>query len=530
MVFENRTCSFGEFDQQLDDVARGLLALGVGRGDAVSILAGNSPEWLVSALAAMRIGACVAPMNTWYKSSEMAYQLEHARVKVLFMVPGLLKQDYLAAMGALVPELEESDGELKSRRFPSLRHVVALRSPLLPGAVTLDEVVARGVTVPDDKLRSAEAAMDGDDLAFILYTSGSTSRPKAVRLHHAPALANGFEIGERQHLTPDDRVWLAIPLFYGLAAINAMPAVWTHGGCLVLQETFDAGVALQLIEEQRVTVYYGLGNMTRALVDHPSQPERDLSSLEKGLAGLSPEDKRLAIEELGVSRCCSMYGATEHYGNCAVTDADDPLEVKLYTQGHPLPGWEFRVVDPASQAELPQGEVGELRVKGPLTSGYHGDEQATRLAFGADGFFQTGDLAMIDGNGRLRFHSRMKEMLKVGGINVSPREVEEILESHPDVRQAHVVGVPDEARGEQVCAFIERAGDVVDEAALRAYVKERAASFKVPEFIFFRSDSELPRVASGKVPKYELVKEARRELQRTLTARDRNRDRDRAAI
>lgn len=513
-MFDSQTWSFGELDRQIDDDARGLLALGVGRGDVVSVLAGNRVEWLVSAFAAMRIGACVAPMNTWYKPSEMAYQLEHAGVKVLFMVPGLLKQDYLATLGALVPELRErGDGQVRSRRFPALRHVVALQEPSLPGAMTLGEVVERGATISADDLRAAESAVDGDDLAFILYTSGSTATPKAVRLHHAPALANGFEIGERQHLTPDDRAWIGIPLFYGLAAINAMPAVWTHGGCLVLQETFDPGVALQLIEEHRVTVYYGLGNMTRALVDHPSRHSRDLSSLKKGLAGLSPEDKRLAIEELDVSRCCSMYGATEHYGNCAVTDADDPLEVKLKTQGHPLPGWQFRVVDPAADADLPRGQVGELRVKGPLTSGYHGDDEATQQAFDAQGFFKTGDLAMIDEDGRLRFHSRMKEMLKVGGINVSPREVEEILESHPNVRQAHVVGVPEEALGEQVCAFVERVGDAVDEASLRAYVKERAASFKVPAFILFRSDSELPRVASGKVPKYELVKEALRELQ-----------------
>lgn len=514
MVFASTTSTFREFDRRVDEVARGLLALGTQRGDVVSVLAGNRPEWLVAAFAALRIGACMAPMNTWYKAAEMAYQLQHASVKTLFMVPGLLKQDYTTILPEIIPELAGPvDGELHSAAFPELRHVVALSAPALPGAIGLDEVVKRGTAVSDDDFRAAEAAVDGSDLAFILYTSGSTARPKGVRLLHAPLLANDFQIGERQHLTPEDRVWLAIPLFYGLAAVNAMPAVWTHGGCLVLQETFDAGEALQLIEEERATVYYGLGNMTRALVDHPSRPQRDLSSLQKGLAGLSPEDKRLAIQDLGVSRCCSMYGATENYGNCAVTDADDPPEVKLHTQGHPLSGWEFRIVDPATEAQLGTGEIGELRVKGYMTPGYHGDEEATRRAFDEDGFFRTGDLAMLDSDGRMRFHSRLKDMLKVGGINVSPREVEEILESHPDVRQAYVVGIPDETRGEEVCAFVEPASESLNEAELRAFVKERAAAFKVPRFIFFRADSEFPRLASGKVPKYELIKEALRELQ-----------------
>jgi fatty-acyl-CoA synthase len=280
----------------------------------------------------------------------------------------------------------------------------------------------------------------------------------------------------------------------------------------VIQESFDPGMALELIERERVTAFCGLGNMTRALLEHPDFGRRDVSTLDKGITGFSPEDKRLAIAELGVGRCCSVYGLTETYGNCALTDADDPIGVRLQTQGLPLPGWELKVVDPATEQELHVGEVGHLLVRGHTTSGYFHDADATAAAFDVDGFFRTGDLAAVDADGRMTWVARLKEVIKTGGINVSPREVEDLIERHPDVRQVHVVGVPDPVRGEVVVAFVETLSEGLDEEAIRRFVADQAAGFKVPAHVLFRRDEELPRLASGKVPKYRLREEATRAL------------------
>lgn len=516
IAFEGTETTFAAFDRQVDELARGLLALGVDRGDTVSVLAANRPEWLLVCFATARIGAVLAPLNTWYKDDEIAFALERSRAQVLFAVPRLRRNDYEAMLERLLPELREPAPELRSARFGDLRHVVGLEGRAHPGGLGLAGVLEAGRAVPDAQLRAAEDAVRPEDLVFVLFTSGSTAAPKGVQLHHGDAIVNGFNIGERQHLGPDDRLWLVTPLFYGLGAVNAMPAAWTHGGCLVLQETFDAGEALEIFQCERATVYYGFGNMTRALLDHPAFSETDVSSLTKGLTGFSPEDKRLAIEELGVRRCCSVYGLTESYGNCALTDADDPLEVRLTTQGLALPGWDLKIVEPATDGPVEAGALGALLIKGFVTSGYLRDPEGTADAFDRDGYFRTGDLARIDEAGRLRFHSRLKEVIKVGGINVSAREVEELIDEHPRVRQVHVVGVPDPVRGEVIVAFVEAVGGLQDglqEDDVRAHVAQRAASFKVPAHVLLRTDAQLPRVASGKVPKFRLREEAVRALE-----------------
>lgn len=513
IVFEGATYSFRDFDERASRLAKGLLALGVKRGDKVALLASNRPEWLWICFAAARIGAVLSPLNTWYKRNELDYALAHSEARVLVTMDRFLGQDYRADLSALIPELERGrDSRLRSGRYPSLETVVFLGDAGGPGALSLGDLEALGEAVPDTQLREAVDAVRPEDVCYILYTSGSTADPKGVMLQHRGTIENCFNIGERQHLTHEDRLWLVTPLFWGLATVNAMPAIYTHGGCVVLQEYFDAGHALELLERERCTVYYGLGHMTKALVDHPSFARRDLSALKKGVTGFSPEDKRLTIETLGVRRCCSVYGLTESYGNCSLTDADDPLEVVLHTQGHPLPGWEFKVVDPETGRRLPSGERGLLCVKGYTTLGYYKNEAETAKAFDAEGFFITGDLGLIDEDGRFRFHSRLKEMIKAGGINVSPQEVEQILARHPRIRQAHVVGVPDPVRGELIVAFVEPSGGLLTEEEVRAFVKGQAAGFKVPRHVFFRADAELPRVASGKVPKYRLREEAAREL------------------
>jgi fatty-acyl-CoA synthase len=497
IVFDGATRSFAELDVEVDAWANSLLALGINRGDTVAVLSGNRPEWLIATMAAARVGAVVAPMNTWHQQQEMAYTLEHSRAAVLITAGSLLKQNFTALLTDICPRLSGGRG---AGELPNLRHVVGLDEDKPSEALSMAEFLEIGQRITEDRRAAAEDAVTGADPLFVLYTSGSTARPKGVVLHHESTIVNDFDIGERQRLTPNDRAWIVIPLFYAFAAVNAVPAVWSHGGALVLQDHFDAEAALDLIEAERASVYYGLGHMTRSLLAAQARRPRDISSLTKGLTGYSYEDKRLAIEDLGVTGCCGIYGLTESHGLVATSDAQDPVTTRLSSDGRVLPAWEVLIVDPLTETPLPSGEVGHLLIRGPLTSGYLHDPEQTSAVLRSDGFFRTGDLVHIDADGELHFHSRLKELIKTGGINVSPVEVEHLIEEHPAVSLAVVFGVPDPVRGEAVIAVVTtHPGASVTAADLRAYVKARAANFKVPTHIVFRDHESLPRLASNKI-------------------------------
>lgn len=509
VFYHDEVLSYGELYRQSKMAAQALLALGIRRGDKVGVWLGNQPEWLVMCFAAAHVGATFVPLNTWYKVSELDWTLRHCELTVLVTSPGFLKQDLAGMLRELIPEL--GTGSLlarRSSRFPALRHVIWL-GETEGGMEGWEDFLRRGQTVDEGTWVSAVGQVRADDVLFILYTSGSTAEPKGVQLNHWGVVGNARGMAERRDIRQNDRIWLGAPLFYGLGATNALPVAITSGAALVLQDSFDAGTAIRLIELTRATAYYGTGNMTRAILDHPSfRPER-VASLSKGNAGTTREYKRMTLVELGVTRASPAYGLTESYGNAVVGLADDPLETKLDTSGTALPGTELRIVDPQTFQPVPAGEVGLVLLRGYVTPGYHANPAETARALRADGFFDTGDLGSVDENGRFVFHARLKEVIKSGGINVSPLEVENLLVEHPDIYDAHVVGVADPVRGERIVAFVCTRRPL-KEAAVRDFVKSRAASFKAPHAVFFRTEEQLPRLASGKVAKHRLIEEAER--------------------
>jgi len=509
VVFRGDRLTYAELRARVDAVARALLALGVKPGDRVALLLPNRPEWLVGAFAAAKAGAITVAISTFSAPREIEWTLEHAQPRVIITMESFRGREYLSAIHALCPELASSaPGSLRSTRLPELRAVVSIderrHDGVLPWAALLEDTPA----VTARALATVQGAVKPTDVALVLYTSGSTATPKGVMLAHGGVVANGFDIGERMHLTERDRVWLAVPLFWSFGSANALPAVLSHGGGFVLQDSFEPGEALALLDGERCTVYYGMANMARAILEHPERARRSLAAMRTGLTIGLPEDIQLTMEAVSARELCNVYGATETYGNCAVTDAHDPLDVRLTTQGRPLPGMTIRAVDPESGRPLPPGEVGEFRVKGHLTPGYYHDPEQTRAAFDADGAFVTGDLGVMREDGRVSFRGRLKELIKTGGANVAPLEVEAILMTHPAVQQAYVVGVADRARGEVGVAAVElRAGATATAEALTAFCRERLASYKVPARIVFRKAEEFPRTATGKVQKPRLREE-----------------------
>jgi fatty-acyl-CoA synthase len=421
--------------------------------------------------------------------------LDHCDATTLVTVDRFLGQDYHATLAEI--------GALGAGRFSRLRRIV-VDGTAPAGTTGLDELWTLGAGVSDDALEAVRGAVTPGDVAYILYTSGTTSAPKGVQLQHRGLIENPWSIGERQHLGPDDRMWMGISLFWSFGCLNALLAVMSHGGCIVLQEQFDAGEALALIERERCTVYYGTPNIALALWEHPERPRRDLSSLRTG-AAIGPPAAMQMIIDLGARQICNVYGLTECYGNSHVTDAADPADVRLHTVGRPLPGMEIRIVDRDTRRPLPTGEIGEILIRGHLTPGYYKDPERNRAAFDVDGFFLSGDLGSIDEDGRLRFRGRLKDMVKTGGINVSPLEVEEVLLGHPGVEQAHVVGLPD-PRVEEILAavVVPKDGAAVSVEDLRAHCQRALAAFKVPRHFSIVRRTDLPLTATGKVQKFRL--------------------------
>ncbi|HVH81621.1 MAG TPA: AMP-binding protein [Stellaceae bacterium] len=495
VIFRGERLTYAELNARANAFAKALLATGVRRGDRVAVLISNRLEWIIAAFGAAKIGAITAAISTFSTPRELAWTLEHSGAVALLTLDGFRGRRFIDAAQDIRAAL------------PALHTVIAIDGPARAGVLPIASFLAHGASIDDTSLVDAQRAVAPSDICYILYTSGSTAAPKGVTLAHGPVIANGFDIGERMHLTAADRVWLAVPLFWSFGSANALPAIMTHGGTIVLQESFEPGEALALIERERCSVYYGMANMTRALKEHPLHPGGRLGAMRTGLTIGPPEDVAMTIAALGADQLCNVYGSTETYGNCAVCDAHDPLELRLHTQGRPLPGMTIRAVDPATRRPLPDGEIGELAVQGYVTPGYFRAPELNAEAFDTEGYFLTGDLGSIE-DGRVRFRGRLKEMIKTGGINVAPLEVEQELLRHPDVVQAYVVGVPDAVKGEIVAAAVElRSGAVADEVAIATFCRERLASYKVPMRLIFKTASEFPRTATGKIHKPALREE-----------------------
>lgn len=480
--------------------ARAYTALGVGDNSVVALMAPNLPEWIPAAIGAMRCGARVDAFNTWAKAYDLEFLLHSSGAEVLVIAERFRGSDLLAELRALLPQLDQP-GPLRSSRFPGLRHVAVIGDAPPPGADSWTDLVAghaKGTPI-------AERGGHGDAPAFVLYTSGSTSTPKAVPLCHRDLVVNGFHIGERMGLRETDRVWLGSPLFWSYGCANALMAALTHGATLVLQEHFSAAAAAEKFKRERVTAAYLLPTMVDALTGEVADQVRAVTSLRTGLTIGRPDVIDRIVTDLGIDGICNIYGSTETYGNCCVTDYRAPLERRRVTQGKPLPGVEIRIVD-ADNRVLPPGEPGEAQVRGRLTPGYLGNDAATAAAFTGDGWYRTGDRLTLEPDGAVAFVDRTGDMIKTSGINVSPAEVEGFLADHPGVREVLVVGAPHPSREEVAVAFVVPSDPALTADELTSHAKKSIAGYKVPWLTVLVEN--LPRTGTGKLVRRNLRDQA----------------------
>ncbi|MCW2581788.1 MAG: hypothetical protein JWQ53_578, partial [Klenkia sp.] len=498
----DRRLTWAQTAEQSRTLARALLARGVGRGDSIALWLPNHPEWLLLWLAAVRIGAAVVPVNTRYTPDEAAYVLEQSQARLLVVEADFLGLDHPAAFAAICPDWDGAHSD----RLPDLRGLVVVGGPPVPGALAFGDLVACAGQVDQETLDAVTRDVVPTDPVAVVYTSGTTGRPKGVVHTHA-AVAMMRAVGEVMDYGPDDVVLGHLPLFHVSGLFSSfLPTVLT-GAAYVALDVWDAGVALRLVADEGVTVLSGIPTHFIDLLHHPDLPGTDTSRLRTGWIGgstLPAEVLAGARDTLGMQALLPVYGMTELTSTTTLGRPDDPVDSLLAGKGLPLGGYDVALVDPVTRAPVPVGTEGEIVVRGYVVMrGYHRDPGATAAVLDDEGWFRTGDLGVFDERGYLAITGRLSDMLIVGGFNVHPADVEHVLTAHPDVVQAHVVARPDARLGEVPVAFVEcRTGSATTPADLMAYCRGRLAGFKVPREIRF--PDSWPTTPTGKVQRFRL--------------------------
>ncbi len=529
LSFRGRRFTFGELDARIERLARAFLALGVEPGEKVCLWLNNCPEWIDCLFALARIGAVMVPANTRFRTRDVAWLLEHSESATLVVQERSGPVEFLAMVGELLPpECRGDGGFIASDRFPALRRLLVLpgegatgagaRAPFR-GARAWEEVHRGADRIDGGALARREAGVSATDTLFIMYTSGTTGLPKGVMRHHG-LLRNQEDRIARLGSTQADVILNYLPLFHIFGYVDGPLLSMMTGARQVLTPTFDPEQALDLVASEGVTQMQGFETHLKALVDAQRARPREISSLRAGVFAGGMRSAVPVLREAGrvlaPLRTLTAYGMTEIGANAALSFLDSSEEQRTESSGYPCPGFELRIVDPATGEALPPGQEGEILVRTyNLMQGYYRMPEETAAALDGEGWFHTGDMGCLRSDGYLRFLGRYKDMLKVGGENVDPMEVEGLLLEHPDVLQAAVVGAPDPRLTEVPVAFVvvrnPGPGAPMASAALETALidgcRGRIASFKVPRRIFVRE--HLPMTSTGKIRKHLLRAEAR---------------------
>jgi fatty-acyl-CoA synthase len=514
VVLGDDSFTYADLRGRAQATGRGLLALGVAPGARVAVWLPNSIEWLATMLGVGMIGAVLVPVNLRYRQEEAEYILSQSGAEVLLLTDRLAGTDYGALVAAICPELATSTPEtFKSASLPGLRQVISIADTGLSGVRPFSQLAQFAEMVDEHALSAALAAVDSESVGHIQYTSGTTARPKGAMLTYQSILRDSYEICQVMHIGEQDVIFSALPFFHVAGYISAALCALQMGGTIVTGSHFEPLTALQLIELHRCTIIRGVETMFVMMMAHPDFDRYDISSLRGGVCGSYTEQvlrdvySRMAIKEL-----TSVFGLSETSSASCMARVEDPLEVRLTTNGRPLPGVEMRISDPSSHEPVPAGERGEILIRGwNVMKGYFEKPAETAEALDADGWLHTGDLGFIDNDGNLHFIDRIKDVIKVGGENVSAAEVESFLYRHPKIEICQVVAGPDPRLAEVGVAYVKlKPGMEATSEEVIDFCRGKIASFKVPRYVFF-TDS-FPITGSGKIQKFVLREQARRDV------------------
>lgn len=500
--------TFRAFNDRVNRLAKGFLAIGIRKGDHVGLWATNVPDWLTVFFATAKIGAVLITVNTAYRLHELEYLIEQSDITTLCLIDGYRDSNYVSMVNELIPELKTAQrGKLSSARYPCLKNLVFIGPEKHRGMFNTQELLLLGSQVEDAELDRIKNSLNCQEVVNMQYTSGTTGFPKGVMLTHHNILNNGFTIGENLKLMHADRLCLCVPLFHCFGLVLCMMSVITHGASVVAVEQFDPLLVLASVQQEKCTVLCGVPTMFIAELNHPMFKIFDMSSLRTGIMAGSPcptEVMRRVIEEMNMREITIVYGLTETSPGMTQSRTDDPMEDRVNTVGRAFPGVEVKVIDPETGEECPVGVNGEMCCRGyNIMKGYYKMPEATFQVIDKNGYLHSGDLGFKDEKGNFHITGRIKDMIIRGGENIYPREVEEYLRGIEAIKDVQVVGIPSAKYGEEVAAFIIlKDGALLTEEEVLDFCRGRISRYKIPTHVFFVDD--FPMTASGKVQKYKL--------------------------
>ena len=512
MVYPDRNLRFTykQFNQRVNNLAKGLLYIGVKPGDKVGIWAKNVPDWTTFMFATAKIGAILVTINTSYKLAELAYLLKNADINTLCLADGYRDSDFVEMVFSLIPELkEQARGNLNSSEFTELKNLVFIGQQKHRGMYNTAELILLGNHLDDLEIESIKNQINCHDVANMQYTSGTTGFPKGVMLSHHNILNNGYATGQCMKYTSDERLLVCVPMFHCFGCVLALCAIITHGATMVFNEEFDPLMVLASVQKEKCTALYGVPTMFIAELNHPMFDMFDLSTLRTGIMAGAPcpiETMNQVMTRMNMKDVIIVYGLTEASPGMTATRTHNSPEVRSTTVGFEFPNVEVKIADPETGKDCNTGEQGEICCRGyNVMKGYYNNQEATKKAIDKDGWLHSGDLAMKTKEGFYKITGRIKDMIIRGGENIYPREIENYLYKMPQIENVEVAGIASPKHGEEVAAFIKIAdGNSLTEEEVIDFCRGQIAKFKTPKYVFFVK--EYPMTASGKIQKYKLSK------------------------
>ncbi|SDM82439.1 fatty-acyl-CoA synthase [Fictibacillus solisalsi] len=496
--------SYQEFYELTEKVAKGLMALGVRKGDHIAVWATNVPEWILLQFGSARAGAVLVTVNTSYQQNELEYLLKQSDAKALFLIEGFKDTSYVQMAQSI---------QVKKEQFPYLEKLIFMGNEAQDNMLSWEEMLNAGEAVSDDDLAQREQSLHPDDVINMQYTSGTTGFPKGVMLTHNNIMGNAHRLAAAMKLSSEDRLCIPVPFFHCFGCVIGTLTAVSAGATMVPVVQFNPKEVLETVEKEKCTALHGVPTMFIAELNHDDFERYDLRSLRTGVMAGSTcpiEVMKSVINKMGMSEITIAYGQTETSPVFTQTVPDDPIEKRVETVGKPHSGVEVKVIDPVTGNLLKAGMQGELCTRGyHVMKGYYKMPEATANAIDSEGWLHTGDLAVMDNDGYVAITGRLKDMIIRGGENIYPREVEEFLYSHPSILDVQVIGIPDKKYGEKVAACVQlKEGQQLTKEELVDYCHGKISKFKIPEHIFIMKD--YPMTASGKIQKYKLREEAQR--------------------